>query len=210
MNAILSDSRDYVLVFVEGEDEPEEYTLSEFVEIFGEEELEKLQEAHQVVDVTEITAYYDALIGFLRADGQYAHDLKLLSNCSESEKAKRVLSTYYRSDLQRLMGHLNVRKSEVTSATKKLNFWSQRIQLGEIPLKNGGTQISIEEIRNLFYRKPCVRERMAEKAKAHQKNGEPYSVQEILIESLTSFRKIKYRGEGKRPRELIKLAHDVL
>lgn len=220
-NAFLSDDENHVLVFSEGEDEPEEYTVSEFAEFFGEEELAKLQEefrrAHRASpDAHEVFVYYDAFLKFLKVNGKYVHDLKLYSNSFDgSEHANRVVEEYFDSSREKLMSQVLALKTQHTAAINSLNFWLERVGLEPIPTRSGGNtvpsnRLAIEDLTNLFHFNRLIRERMMEKVKKHQKEGILYSPEEILEETLLSFRKVKSGSKGTSLQNLIKKAGKVL
>ena len=220
-NALLSDDENHVLVFSEGEDEPEEYTVSEFIQFFGDEELAKLQEeykkAHQVLpDTHEISVYYDAFIKFLEVDGHYIHSLKMYRNSiGGSEHVNEVVNKYYKTKQKGLLDQIDDLKAKRISLNDSLDFWLKKVGLEPIPKKSNRAvspnRLTLQSLSNLIYNKSIVRSRMKEKIRKHQKEGILYSPEEILEETLLSFRIVKqYSGEGTTLQELIKIAHKVL
>lgn len=221
-NAFLSDDENHVLLFREGEDEPEEYTVSEFIQFFGDEELAKLQEefekAHQVVpDAHEMSIYYDAFLKFLKVDGKYVHDIKLYSNSIDgSEHANAVINDYFDSSREKLMSQVMSLRTQHAAAIESLNYWLKRVGLKPIPHRTSEgvippNRFAIEDLTNLFHSKCIVRERMTKKIREHQRDSELLSPEEIVEETLLSFRIVKHHGgEGATLQELIALAHKVL
>jgi hypothetical protein len=221
INALLSDDKEHVLVFYENQDEPEEYTVSEFSETFGEESLAKLQEefkrAHRASpDAHEVFVYYDAFLKFLKVNGKYVHDLKLYSSSFDgSEHANKVVEEYFDSSSEKLMSQVLSLKTQHTAAINSLNFWLERVGLEPIPTRSDGNtvpsnRLAIEDLTNLFHFNRLIRERMMEKVKKHQREGILYSPEEILEETLLSFRKVKSESKGTSLQKLIKTANKVL
>ena len=199
--AKLSDNGAEVLLFHEGDDEPETMPVEEFVEIYGTSIIDNYVSAIEMEiflitkpDQFSISQYYDALINTTYKHGNLAKIIGMRAGTVDgSENARKAAKAYFNGDDRKIVTEIYVRRKDFHTSLNVLNYWSARLGLGIIPSAKDGPvpkgKISIEEFSNLMWSKKHFRSKLRHLAEKYCKKGVLLSLDEIIAEALASYRK---------------------
>ncbi|MBP5204967.1 hypothetical protein J6Z37_01550 [Candidatus Saccharibacteria bacterium] len=155
MSTYLSEDGKTVVV-LRGDNE-EQFSVDEFVEIYGEdalpigklaggkiviseeaiEEATEAEEEHEKKEMENIKKYYHSFLDFLDAVGAYNHLSKLQSNAAAGvPSAQEVVYNYGYSDKELLGKKIIQRQEEREWKLRLLDHWSQ--QVGYLPMGESG------------------------------------------------------------------------
>lgn len=193
MHSILSDNKDWVIVFdgnVEDE-EPVEMTVREFIACYGEEALparelqpeEVLREDLKPHKETDIQQYWASFRRLCKACGKYSWADKLEKNCADGVfPAQKVqYDTFGGSDAPtKLAITVASYNRKQYACVNNLDYWSQRV--GFPPMSERDKDVLIGHLYSGTFRS-----RMYYRIDKYARRNELYSARELVIEVLRSF-----------------------
>ena len=191
MHCILSDNREWVVVFGEDEEEPVELTVPEFISKYGKENLpykfssdEVLREDLKPHKESDVQDYWASFKTFVDACGKFAWANKINNkDMTGSFKAHEVVEKVFGYDGSRKLA-IETNKRDVTQwgCVNNLNYWSQRV--GFLPFSENDKCFLIE-----FLYDSDIRDSMKYRIKKYSKKGEAVSAKDLVIEILKRRRK---------------------
>jgi len=192
MKTLLSDDGQYVLVFDEDTEEPEQFTKEEFEVAYGEdaEDAVRIPEKKKSVD-DDLKHYYRAFRELCQCCGEYAWINKLAQNVQEGIlPAQEVAFIYFGGtkgdpDVNITKTIENAYRAQVQAA-KYLDGWSQR--LGYKPMSEIDRRILIQHL----YR-PGFRKKMRYRIDRNLRKGISASARDLVLEVLRAEKKLRGR-----------------
>ena len=173
MKAYLSDDNATVVVFIEGEEEPEWYTTEEFVNMYGEDALPK-KKTQEELDAESYAEYWDAAIELVNAWAKYQAKRKLFANYMNEEtrhRVEHVVVKSYGNDPNRLKRHTRRLYLLVQEALEV--FWYHCRIYGIEPISMMWLRMHLLEDKNY----KSLREKCRRKMKASK---QPISLYELI------------------------------
>lgn len=198
MYSIFSEDGSWIIVFDGDDEKPEELTLQEFIDRYGEENLpaRDLQAGDVInenvvtpVDMTEDVIHYWASFRRLcKACGGYAWADKLQKNDVDGvyPVQKVVYDTFGNNATSKLAIEVERRRLTQKACARNLNYWSQRV--GFLPMREVDLGILIKHLYDSDFRS-----RMYYRIDKFAKKNELVSARELVIDVLQSFLKQKKR-----------------
>ena len=201
---LLSDDKEHVLVFAGNEDEPEEFSLEEFVDAYGSEAWEALQELQEpkvgdVVpepDPADVRAYYNSFRRLVAVCGNYEHKKKLRQNSADGVlKAQVVAHNYYglnpEGKLASTVQNLEMLREVVVL---DLDYWSRRVGYRPMSKPEDVTRYGLNgradtDILLGYLTDADFRARLYYRIDKYAKKGELRSAKELVHEVFASYKK---------------------
>lgn len=192
MKTLLSDNGQYVLVFNEGQDEPEEFTREEYAIAFGEDAEEATRPLEQKPRISDdLKHYYRAFRDLCKCCGDFAWANKLAENVNEGIlPAQEVAFAYFGGPKGDPDVNLNVTIQKYyraqIQAVKYLDGWSQR--LGYMPMSEVDEKILMQHLYRAGFR-----QKMRYRIDRNLRKGISASARELVIEVLEAEKKLRDR-----------------
>ena len=199
--AKLSDNGAEVLLFYEGEDEPEIMPVEIFVGLYGTDIIENYvscieMELYDNVkpDQFSISQYYDALVNVTYKHGYLAKIVGMHTGIMNgSESARKAAKAYFDGDEGKVATEIVVRRKDYYASLDILSYWSARLGLGIVPSAKDDhvpkSKITREEFSTLMCGKKHFRNKIRHLAKKYSEKGILLSFDDIIAEALSSYRK---------------------
>ena len=193
MYSILSDDGNWIVVFHDDdeEEEPEELTLQEYIERYGDDALparemkpeEVLREDLMPHEPGDVQQYWASFRRLCKACGKHSWADKLERNCAEGVfMAQKVqYDTFGPSDAPtKLAITVASYDRKQYACINNLDYWSQRV--GFKPMSARDKDVLIEHLNN-----GAFRSRMYYRIDKYARRNELYSARDLVIEVLRSF-----------------------